>query len=132
MLLASGSGEAGALDARKLRAIAERSVRALTRERMEWTDALVSLLRAGLVYTSGAEGHREEALAHLADAERRFEALGTRLLVAVTRRRRGELVGGAEGRALVDAAEAWMTAEGIRNPDKVCALYAPGLGSARR
>jgi hypothetical protein len=122
MLIASGAPDAPAL-----RKTAEHSVRALEKERMPWTDALASVLRAGLAYTSGAKGHREAAIAQLETAEARLDAIGARLLLNVARRRRGALLGGDEGRALALSAEAWMIGEGIRNPEKVCAAYAPGF-----
>jgi eukaryotic-like serine/threonine-protein kinase len=49
----------------------------------------------------------------------------------VARRRLGELLSGDEGRILVTAANEWMTGEGIRNPDRVTQMEAPGF-SARR
>jgi hypothetical protein len=48
------------------------------------------------------------------------------LHAAVARRRRGELVGGTEGAALVEAANAWMHAQGIVRPDGIVGMLAPG------
>ena len=39
-----------------------------------------------------------------------------RNLAAVARRRRGELIGGDEGRALIDQVNSWMTTQKIRKP----------------
>jgi hypothetical protein len=43
------------------------------------------------------------------------------------RRRRGELLGGDEGRALIAAADEWMTSQGIRNPVRMAAMIVPGI-----
>jgi eukaryotic-like serine/threonine-protein kinase len=120
----------GAPDAPAFRKVAERGIRALEREHLDWADALASVLRAGLVCTSGTPDHRRAATLHLIAAEKGFEALGANLMLAVARRRRGELVGGAEGRSLVASAEGWMSAEGVREPNKVCALYAPAVSAS--
>src|SRR5439155_12172419 len=56
-----------------------------------------------------------------------FEACHMKLFLAVSERRLGELIGGDEGRALVHQANAWMTAQGIVNADRMTATLAPGF-----
>jgi hypothetical protein len=46
------------------------------------------------------------------------------------RRRRGELVGGDEGDALVWEADRALDAAGIKSPDRWLELHAPGFGAA--
>jgi eukaryotic-like serine/threonine-protein kinase len=48
-------------------------------------------------------------------------------LIAAARRRQGELLGGDEGRALITAANGWMTSQGIRKPGRITAMYVPGF-----
>jgi hypothetical protein len=48
------------------------------------------------------------------------------LCAAAARRRRGELLGGEAGQALVEAADEWMRQRDIRNPARMTALLAPG------
>jgi hypothetical protein len=45
--------------------------------------------------------------------------------------RRGALLGGAEGRALVLEAEGRFRDLGIRNPARMAEMLAPGMGAAR-
>jgi hypothetical protein len=46
---------------------------------------------------------------------------------AAARRRLGQLVGGDQGRELIEAADAWMTGQGVRNPVRMTRVYAPGF-----
>ena len=48
---------------------------------------------------------------------------------AVAKRRKGELAGGDEGDALLAAADVWLTGEGITNPERITAVFAPGFPS---
>ena len=52
------------------------------------------------------------------------------LHAAASRRCRGLLLGGEEGRALVQSADAWMANERILNPERMTAMLAPGRWGA--
>jgi eukaryotic-like serine/threonine-protein kinase len=39
------------------------------------------------------------------------------------RRRRGQLLGGDEGRALVESVDVWATAQTIRSPDRFLRMF---------
>ena len=67
---------------------------------------------------------RLRALAGEADAL--FSSVDMRLCAAAARRRRGEAIGGADGRAVVAAVDAWMATNTIKNPARVTAMLAPG------
>ena len=56
-----------------------------------------------------------------------FDACDMRLYAAAARRRLGQLVGRAEGRALMAGAESWMAGQTIRNPARMAAMLAPGF-----
>ena len=105
---------------------AESDARRIERELTPWGDALARLLRAGIASVSG---DRAAALAHVAAAERDLAAADMALHAAVAGRRRGELLGGAEGEAAVAAADASMAKQGIRSPGRIAGMLAPGLWS---
>jgi hypothetical protein len=103
---------------------AGRAAAALEHEQAMWAHGLATLLRAGC---ARVEGDDERCAAALAYAEARFAQTGMELHVQVARARRGELVAGATGRTLRDEALAWMRAQGIRRPEQMTALWAPGF-----
>ena len=82
------------------------------------------LLQAGAANLSGEPA---AALGHLEAAERKFADAEMAAYVAVTKRRRGALIGGDEGRELIAEADAWLTGQGIVNPVAWSRMYAPGF-----
>lgn len=107
---------------------AEAEADTIAGEGTHWGQPLSLLIRAGAAVT---RGRVEDAVRLLASAEAGFVAADMALHAAVARRRRGELVGGDEGRALADAADAWMGGQSIRNPARITAMLAPGGWAAR-
>ncbi len=106
---------------------ARRLASSLEKETDEWAAVLVALVHAA---ADNASGDRERAIARLRFAIDRGEATGTRVYVAPARHRLGLLLGGDEGRAAIEEAVADLTAQGIRNPDRWCAIYLPGTWTA--
>ena len=49
------------------------------------------------------------------------------LCASVAELRLGQLLGGTDGRVLIDRAEAWLTSQSVRRPDRVADLFAPGF-----
>lgn len=111
-------------DRDKLLRAAARDADRLADEGMPYAAAASSLLRAGVV---AARGRAPEALPHLDAAIAGFDAADMALHAACARRRKGEILGGGEGRALVAAADAIMTGEGIANPSRWLRIYAAGF-----
>jgi hypothetical protein len=68
---------------------------------------------------------KNAAIRRLEAAEQRLGAVDMNLHRAVAQRRRGELIGGSEGQALIAASETWMRAEGIRSPERLAYVFAP-------
>ena len=102
---------------------AEAHARAILREKTHWGDPLAHLVRAGAAST---RGETERALGLLESAETGFATADMALHLAATRRRRGELLGGDTGRGLVAAADAWMSGQAIKSPERMTAMLAPG------
>ena len=73
------------------------------------------------------EGRPDDACDMLAAAVAAFERADMTLHAAVVRRRLGVLQADGRGRALVDEADAWMAAHGIKNPARMARMIAPGF-----
>ena len=114
----------GTGDAQVLLDAALREARRVERESMPWGNALAHLIHAAV---AANRGDRAGAAARLEAAAAHLESSDMRNLAAVARRRRGELIGGDEGRALVDQGNSRMAAQKIQNPDRYTAMLAPGF-----
>jgi hypothetical protein len=90
-----------------------RDVRRLDREGMAWSKALAYPIKAGV---AAARGNRSLAATLFAEAVQHLEAVDMNLYAAASRRRLGEILGGDEGRAQVERADAWMRQQTIQNP----------------
>ncbi len=112
---------------RKLHRRMRKDLRRIEAHRLAWGDPLAQLLRAGLATLRQA---REPALEHLAAAEAGFESADMELYAAVSRRRRGQLLGAASGAGFITQADRWMTGQGIRNPLAMAGVLAPGIWDA--
>jgi hypothetical protein len=112
------------LEARHLLKKVIADVKRIEREKMRWGSGLALLLRAGIAAHQGDAGN---ATQYLSEAMTCLEAVDMRLFAAAARRRLGQLIGGDQGKALVAEADRWMAAQGIRNPARMTAVYAPGF-----
>ncbi|HEX6838298.1 MAG TPA: hypothetical protein VF334_17095, partial [Polyangia bacterium] len=112
---------------RRWMAAARRAVARIHKERMGHSDANAGLFDAALAVL---DERTDDAVALLQSAETALAAQEMALHVAIARWRRGQLVGGEEGRALRDAAEREARALGDVAPPRVIALYAPGFADA--
>jgi hypothetical protein len=120
-----GAGPLGLVRRAALLVEAARAARTLDGERMPWADPLASLLRAGMAMV---RGDVSSATSSLARAGLDFQAAGMELFAAASRRRRGELLGGDLGAALVREADQWMRDQGVVAPERMTAMLAPGFG----
>jgi hypothetical protein len=91
---------------------ARRHCRVLLNEPMDWSIGLGHLVFAGAMLSQGDE---RRALTSLKSAEERFESAGMALHAVLSRRARGRLIGGDQGRSLCDASDAWLRAQGVVN-----------------
>jgi hypothetical protein len=109
--LASGGG-AGATTA-------AREARRIEREGVAWAAGFAQCIRAAI------EQSRAPSL--LEDASRAFTTAQMKIFAAVADRRRGELVGGAEGASLTQNADAALVAQGVTAPADYAAMLLPAF-----
>jgi eukaryotic-like serine/threonine-protein kinase len=105
---------------------AKRAGKRLEAEHLGWAAPLGALLlRAGARAREGQKGAAVTAL--LEEAARGAEAQGMQGYLLAARRALGAFRGGAEGRALVEAADAELAARGVKRPDRFAAMLTPGF-----
>jgi hypothetical protein len=109
---------------KKMLRFAKRYARKLEREGPRWLYYLGRLVRASV---EESRGHRERAIELLREAIGGFDDTAQQLNATVARRRLGELVGGSEGNELITAADDWFAREGLRDPETLTAMMAPGF-----
>ena len=102
----------------------ERVARLLASKHVPWCPAMANLLRAQLASLAG--DHQRE-LELLTAAQVRFEESQIVPYAMVSRLRRGVLLGGAEGRAHVVAAQSWAHTEHVANLDGFTRMLAPAF-----
>jgi hypothetical protein len=120
LLLAAAS--AGARDRRRASRELARLAKELAAERVPYADVFAGELAAGSAVLVG------DSIAACAALDRVIAAAGDEMLlhVAAARHRKGELLGGDAGRALVADVEAWMRSEGIVDPARMTSVFLPG------
>jgi eukaryotic-like serine/threonine-protein kinase len=95
----------------------------LERQKVDWATALSAVVRAAIAATVG---NRRHAAVLVERSEEWLSRADMMLHVAAARRRRGELIGGTEGQALIEDADLRMNAQGIVNPARFTAMLIPG------
>ncbi len=102
---------------------AHRNAHRILRERMPWAEPLARLRQAAAAATCG---QWEATVTLLEQAETGFDAAHMTLYAAAARRRRGEVTGGEAGTRLIADADDRARSEGIRNPERLTTMLAPG------
>jgi serine/threonine protein kinase len=113
-------------EAAALVATAARDATRLGREEAAWATGLGLLVRAQV---SALRRDPETSAAELRRAAERFDEVHMALHAAVARRCVGSIVGGEEGAGLVRAADAWMSSQCIKKPERMAQLLAPGFAT---
>jgi hypothetical protein len=111
-------------DVARFLSIARDDARRIGRFGLRWSDAIAALLNAGVTFLEGRPGDARDVMAAAVTACERADMA---LYAAVARRRLGLLRHDDGGRELVRAADAWMAAQGIRNPARMTRLIATGF-----
>jgi hypothetical protein len=119
-LLNAASGR----DVARFLSIARKDARRIGHVGIPWSDAVATLLSAGVTFLEGRSGDARDLLAAAVTA---CERADMKLYAAVARRRLGMLQNDDRGRELVGEADAWMAAQGIKNPARMARLIAPGF-----
>ncbi len=109
-------------EGRKLLKLVAGELKRIESEKLFWADPLAHLVRAGMASLASDE---KAAVELLVSAAAGFDAASMNLYAAVSRKRRGELMGG-EGQRFREEAERWMTENGIVNADSMADVLAPG------
>ncbi|MCA9675946.1 MAG: AAA family ATPase [Myxococcales bacterium] len=110
-------------DRRRLRKILK-IARRIDREGVDYCRAEAAMLRAAVAHL---EGDRARTLALLATGIELAERANLVLNQVAMRRARGLLIGGDEGAALIAEADAFIRSQGLRRPEGVTAVFAPGF-----
>jgi serine/threonine protein kinase len=103
--------------------VAETQSQKLQREGTRYANALCLLSQACLASIGRKEADFVTSL--LAQAEAEFAANDMALHAAATRWRRGEIIGGEEGRSLITTADEWMRGQKIKNPLRIVEMLSP-------
>jgi serine/threonine protein kinase len=104
---------------------ARRHLRKIRRYRFPWAAAVRAAIGANLALRRRREA---EAIALLDEAAGQYDATGMPLDAAAARLRKGQLLGGEEGAALIEAAAAALRARGVRDPERWSAVLYPPIG----
>ena len=111
-------------DGRRMLRAAGVATRRVAAVRADWARPVALTLQAALAAT---RGRTRRALDLLGTAEPLADGVDMSLLSSIIRRRRGELLGGDTGSALISSADLAMGAQGIVNPARLSEVYAPGF-----
>ncbi len=102
---------------------ARRAARKLRKERSPRAGLFAAMIDA---IVENASGLRESAIRALGEVIERSESTATLCFLPSARHRLGELVGGDEGRGLVESATEAIAAQGVRKPARWVAVHLPG------
>lgn len=102
--------------------------RSIAREKTAWGRPLALVLGACVAQLSRQQ---ERAIALFGQAEDACVQCDMMFHANVARRRLGRIMGGAAGARLLDESAAWMFSGGVREPDRVAEVFAPGAALFR-
>jgi hypothetical protein len=106
----------------QLLADAEGCARAILAEKVAWSGAFAGIILGGAALRRGAP---EAALARYAEAETKAEHTGMELHRALLGMRRGQILGGGSGRALVDGGLSALSREAVVSPEAMANMLTP-------
>ena len=104
--------------------LVQKTIRLLSRERVDYCMAEARMLRAGLAFHAGHLDHAVELLEEAEDLAEESELI---LNSVAIKRARGLLIGGDEGEMLVRSADTFLLEQGLSRPDRIAEIFAPGF-----
>jgi serine/threonine protein kinase/tetratricopeptide (TPR) repeat protein len=104
--------------------LAEKLARKIEKENMDWAKPFAAVIRSAIAHQTNQHTESTTLLAAAVDG---FERMDMRLYAAVSRRRLGELLADDRGRQLLAAADAWMTTQRIKSPERMTRMLVPGF-----
>lgn len=107
---------------------AAKDAKRIEKEKMAMAAPMGDLVRSGI---AASRGDLEQTVALLDTAIAGFDAADMSLHASVARRRKGDIIGGDEGKDLLSASDAWMEEEKISNPGRWAAMLSPGFSGPR-
>ena len=113
-----------ASERKRLLAAARADARRVEREPVPWAQAHAALLHAQI---AAVHGDADATRVRLDAAISACAAADMGAHVAAARRCLGRLLGGDEGHALVSGADAWMSAQEIKRPERMTTMLLPGF-----
>ncbi|MBI4852900.1 MAG: protein kinase [Acidobacteria bacterium] len=102
---------------------AELTAQKIEKEKRHYGHALALLIRAAIAAT---RNQREEAIKLLESSKEKLIATDMYLFATAADYRKGQLMGGAKGKQLMEKACDWMRAQHIKCPEKMFDMVAPG------
>lgn len=104
--------------------LAEHLARKLEKENIDWAKPFAAVVRSTVAHQ---RNQHTEATTLLSAAVDGFERMDMRLYAAVSRRRLGALLADDRGRQLLADADAWMSTQRIKNPERMTGMLVPGF-----
>ena len=112
------------VDSKKMLRVARKDARRLFRDGADFAKSLAQLILAGCAARSN---DTSAAVRLLETAAAGFEANDMSMMLAATRWRLGEVIGGERGGTLQEQAEAAMRSEGVKQPANLTAMFVNGF-----
>ncbi|MBA2705125.1 MAG: protein kinase [Blastocatellia bacterium] len=103
---------------------AETLARKIEKENMAWAKPFAEVVRSAVAHQRNQPTAATTLLAAAIDG---FDRVDMHLYAAVSRRRLGELLADDRGRQLLAEADAWMTTQRIKNPERMARMLVPGF-----
>jgi eukaryotic-like serine/threonine-protein kinase len=105
------------------------AARRLSRFDLPQSKTAAALLGAGVAFQ---RGDLDAAVELLLRAESIASRASLRVMEAAAQRRRGQIIRGSAGHELIATVDRWARGQGIRAPEKIARMYAPGFDRAER